>query len=238
MNDSLTKFRLVYMEALAKSWKDSSFLAAMLESKNLLEFFDEQFDSGLKEMWPFVEMTVTDEKKAIWSPGFQGDWIGNDDLFTITIPTKPEEENLAEALAVYGNMFPTFLGAQTKGSTISSGVMDEHFLKFGALILQVIGLLWRGDRQDFASELFEVGDQGEMVLSKYFSYKNPWGFRLKFEKAPEGKFTYDADTKTWNDIVKNKVTMYYPECPEDVKDHAYALATHNINYDVYPFTCC
>ena len=50
MIDALTNFRLMYMEALANSWKDNNFKQAMLESNNLLEFLDDQYGKGIKDV--------------------------------------------------------------------------------------------------------------------------------------------------------------------------------------------
>lgn len=240
MIDALTNFRLQYMEALAKSWQDTSFKEAMLESNNLLEFLDDQYGKGIKDVWPNVKIELTDKIRAIWAPEFLGGWVGDDDLFTIYIPNKPEDEAIAaEALAAYGTLFPTFMGRQSQGEFQNTGIIDESFLKFGAITLQVIGILWRdGKDSDFHQELFSSEDGAALVLSKYLSHKNPWGFRLKFKLADEDKFTYDPVEKTWKDIQPNEVTLHYPEKPQLEKDLPIALATYNSNYDVYPFTCC
>lgn len=257
MIDSLTKFRLRYIDALAKSWRDEDYKKTLLDSDNVLDLFEnsdgDELDSFINT-WPNVKVKVVDkdDHKVVWAPTFLGGWIGAGDLFIIKIPQIPKNKSeRAQAIANYAKLFPTFLGRDRGNAPSDSGVIDDEFLRFGAMTLQVITILWKAkelldegaenksdsDRQllsEFYDEFINSDVDAAEVLSKYFSFNNPWNFKVKF--VVDNDFSYEDGE--WKYIPKNEVILYYPQVPSNEDDHPIALTTYNSNYNVYPFTCC
>lgn len=209
-----------------------------------------------------------EEKQTRWDPEDALGWKGNNDFFIIHLPTKPHKQSSKEKairLAEYYHKFPTFLGVSdnvesskrydpcndNSGGKLGQGVQTDlgvspgPFLEFGGVILRALALAWQ--REGFFEEITkETMIDATPVLSKYFSYNNPWNFNIRFIESDAITLSNDKsddsdnsiNIKTWENPPQNIILLHYPRDPNIETDHyPVALASYNETGPEYPFTC-
>ncbi|MGF1703720.1 BMA_0021/BMA_0022 family TOMM bacteriocin [Photobacterium makurazakiensis] len=248
---SIVSFRSAYLKAIAKSWTDEEFKNGLLED-NILEW------KGFTDLLPNQEPLPWTAKIYVyipkpledgfplntrWMPGPTAGWFGINDEFIINLPPAPEEtEEYSNAIAAYNQMFPTLMG--TTDDSDSEG-LSEDFVNFSCALLQAISLCWATQEKDgsdttpnFAEQLEQNGLE---ALTSLIGFVNPWGFNIKFKKAPEGA-RWDRSNQCWSGLY-NEVKLNYPAPPSqsgsfsDDAVKAIALAQYNADGMQYPFTC-
>ncbi len=225
---AMMKFRTIYLQAIARSWRDPKFLELLkmdpigtLSKEYSLQF---QWDIDLK-------ITTVSNKESIWDPVKSGGWVGKNPLISLWVPPPPNNsKQFGKAWAAYYDEFPTFLGdlqpRTPKPDGNQVGKREGHpvgeayqlgmgqwkdFLEFGGVIMRLIAMAWADERKDgedqkyrnqIVEELVEVQDtnEGATILNKWLGYTMPWNMDVQFKLSGWFKGSKDAEKSCrWDD---------------------------------------
>lgn len=254
-DEPLLGFRLAYLRAIARSWRDDKFKRRLLdEGTNDIQPLLVS-ECGLKTQWKKLhvrlESSADTNQQTRWLPLQTGGWVGRDDRFVIHLPPPPPKNgpSQAEALAAYYQHFPNFMGPahavscdehhkEAAGLDTGLGIPDGGpgtLLAFGGVVLRALALSWQ--RPDFREELKATENtDATQVLSQWLGYNSPFNFLLQFKEDTD--ITWDPEQAQWRHA-HNEIVLNYPEAPaEQDKDlRGIALTSYNNTGSAYPFTC-
>ncbi len=120
----LMTFRLAYLQAIAKAWKDEDFRDKLVPNypkstksgssqQNLNKTTDAMpllKEFGFTSPWNIELNIIYNEQGPVWKPLDTAGWIGPNDKIIIFFPNKPADDQATEALAAYYKLFPSYLG--------------------------------------------------------------------------------------------------------------------------------
>ncbi|WP_028581888.1 BMA_0021/BMA_0022 family TOMM bacteriocin [Desulfogranum japonicum] len=226
---AMMKFRTIYLQAIARSWRDAHFLEQLkLAPIRTLENY-----YGLQFQWDIdLKITTVSEKESIWDPVKAGGWVGRNPLISIWLPPPPgNPDHNGKAWAAYYDEFPTFLGdlqprvfksedlnkditkKQPVGEAYQLGMGQwKDFLEFGGVIMRLIAMAWADERKEgeegkyrnqIVEELVEVQDtnKGATILNKWLGYAMPWNMDVQFKLSGWfGNSKNDEKQCCWDDI--------------------------------------
>jgi ribosomally synthesized peptide (two-chain TOMM family) len=249
--DPLLNFRLAYLRAIARSWSDPDFRKSLLEAPDIQCLLKQ----NLRSFWPHLAIRVQVDpdprKQTRWLPEETAGWIGPCDKFVITLPKKPDSDEI-EVLAAYYQWFPDLMGPTSDVPTSGQGQdIDEglgipggekgSLLAFGGVVLRALALAWHDEQ--FMQELTtdeKLQPDAAPVLSKWLGYNNPFNFFLLFQEDQNETFRWDPSKKKLQVTEKDKpntIVLNLPVAPDDAKIWPIALTSYNNTGPAYPFTC-
>jgi len=251
LNDSLIEFRVAYLRAIAKAWREPSFAQDLLDTSKVTGCLkDLGFDTST---WPCLNVEFVG-KGGIWNPSTTGGWFspGNaGEALTLRLPLEPsialppDPQQWTEALAGFYQRYPTLFGTAldkpgSEGQAYPTELGDwQPFLEFGALIVRAIAIAWKDDA--FARAL---STDAASALESWLGYRFPWNIPLKIEiTGSKTKWQPAKDAASngfWENLPTNTLTLAIPNKPDDsdAKVFPIALAAYNNTGPAYPFTCC
>ncbi|SHF86093.1 BMA_0021/BMA_0022 family TOMM bacteriocin [Pedobacter caeni] len=120
---------------------------------------------------------------------------------------------------------------------------NESFFGFGAIVMSIISFCWMNPGYlEYITEknrtITPVGTEGSILRDEFISFKNPWAFNIRFEKAEEGNSTWNTESGTWEKVEVNDIFLQFPAKPNpENHSNARALSRYNNTGPAYPLTC-
>lgn len=255
--DEMMKFRTVYLQAISKSWRDSSFLSKLTEAPVLT--LKKEF--GYTIPWNlYVEIKTAPPEASMWEPDLAGGWVGPNAVVSVWLPPAPSNpDEFGKAWAAFYNEFPSLLvpkeenyykevlseitteedGEQMVGQAYQLGMGQANsFLEFGGVTMRLIAMMWNDQRvrEDLSAM------SGDRVLNKWLGYNIPWNMDIEFNLTDDPKFRWNEKKGKWPSPrprkCQNGLRFYIPNAPgDDPSIDAIALSAYNVTGDQYPFTC-
>ncbi|KAF7764210.1 hypothetical protein PCIT_b0146 [Pseudoalteromonas citrea] len=204
INHCFLSFRSAFVGAIAKSWHDheykKKFISTCKNTNNdILKFLEENPASeNTSFISPWKNLSIQFRyKNLVWNPVDGRKWLGDNSGIILNIPKIPEKnDNSAEFLARYYNIFPTFYGLinHSPKKLISEEAInhntplidyteshlfdvdmisytDESIRHFSAVIMEAIALYWRNE--DFRNELTPESETNKINDGDIVNDKSP-----------------------------------------------------------------
>lgn len=221
----LTRWHLQWMNAIANAWSVEGYEADLVANP-------QQLFEGLGVLGDYIQLSINNRHGPGdgWKQGF---WTLPYAELTIKLPVKPDDKDLAVALAAYTRQITeAILGVDLAPGAVPRPVESplpalEHLFRWMHIMPQMIAMAWRDE--EFKNHLLE---DAHLTLWNAFAFLVPGGVQFTVEEDPS--FVWSG--KTWA-LPKLQVTMNLPPKPA-VEDQAVALGEYGQSGRSTPFTAC
>lgn len=248
------RLRTAYLRAIARAWREPDYLAELVkkskeESDGVLHLLEKEYNFD----FPFnVKFAISvDPPRPSWRPNESIGWLAHKDEISIILPRSPAAADkgkgeLADALALYCEWFPSMLGPPKDGVTQP----PDDFAEFGVITARLLAIAWND--KSFADDLAAPDDARGLVQASMGIIVH-WNFKLKFSFLEWDEF--------WKDVLppagqprnsiparvvlparvtippRVAITVNMPQEPPERAIWPIALAAYNDTGPQYPFTC-